>query len=120
MVSQYYQQIFRLWEHARIPADRHIEKLICILQVLISVPLLGCHYTNIKDLLDQTRNIKDMKKDIIVNFLKQERFATSRLNWEPRRLARKSVKKSAGSVKSAAKSTDMKKALQELIGTTYI
>ena len=79
-VSQYYQQIFRLWEHAGMPADKHIEKFICTLRPLISTPLLSHYYTDIKDLLDKARNIEDIKKDIVVNFPKQEKFGTSRLN----------------------------------------
>ena len=53
-------------------ADEYIEKFIHILQLLISIPVLDCRYTNIMDLLDKVRNTKDMKKDIVVNFSKQE------------------------------------------------
>ena len=61
-------------------ADEHIQKFICILQSLISAPLLGHCYTDIKDLLDKVKNIKDMKKDIVVNFLKQEKFGILKSN----------------------------------------
>ena len=87
-VSQYYQQIFSLWKHAAIPVDERIEKFICILQSLISTPLFGCRYTDIKDLLNKARNIKNMKKNIVINFPKQKRFDTSRLHQWPRWLIR--------------------------------
>ena len=58
---------------------------------MISASLLGRCYTDIKDLLDEARNIEDMKKDIVVNFPKQEKFGTSRSNQGPRRLAGKST-----------------------------
>ena len=106
-VSQYYQRIFRLWEHAGTPADERIEKFIRTLRPLISAPLLGRRYTDIKDLLDEARNIEDMKKDIVVNFPKQEKFGTSRSNRGVRGLTGGSAG-SAGSAGPAAGSTDAK------------
>ena len=45
-----------------MPADECIKKLIYVLQLLIFALLLGCHYIDIKDLLDIAKNIKNMKK----------------------------------------------------------
>ena len=49
-----------------------------------------------------------MKKNIVINFPKQEKFAILRLNQKPRGLARKSAK-SAGLAKSATRSTNTKR-----------
>ena len=88
-------------------ADKCIEKFIHTLQLLISVPLLGCCYTDIKDLLDKARNIEDMKKDIVVNFPKQEKFSTSRSNRGVRGLTREFAR-SAGLAGPAARFTNTK------------
>ena len=91
-----------------MPADKHIEKFIRTLQPLFSVPLFDRCYTNIKDLLDKARNIEDMKKDIVVNFLKQEKFGTLKSNQG----AKKLTKRSAGFAKLtklAVESTDAKR-----------
>ena len=79
-VSKYYQQIFRLWQNAETLADKRIEKFICILWPLISNPLLGHKYTDIKILLDKARSIEKIKKDIINNFPKQEKPFTSKFS----------------------------------------
>ena len=86
-------------------ANKYIEKFIHILESLIFAPQLGCCYIDIKDLLDKAKNIKDMKKDIIVNFPKQEKFVILRSNQRSKRL----TKRSARLVKLAARSTDTKK-----------
>ena len=80
IVNKYYQQIFRLWQIAETPADEKIEKFIYILWPLILNPLLDCKYTNIKILLDKTKNIEEIKKDIISNFSKQEKLFTSKFS----------------------------------------
>ena len=103
-----------------MPADEHIEKFIYILQPLISIPLLGHCYTDIKDLLDKAINIEDMKKDIIINFSKQKRFTTLKSTQRPRKSTKRSAKRSAGLVKFVAGLTNTKKTLQELIRTAYI
>ena len=92
--------------------------------MISALPLDYC-YINIKDLLNKARNIKDIKKNIVINFPKQEKFSTSRLNQRPRRLARKLAELTglaglAGLAKSAAEFIDTKKILRELIGTAYI
>ena len=97
-----------------MPTDERIKKFICTLQLLISAPLLGRRYTDIKNLLDKARNIENIKKDIVVNFLKQKKFGTSRLNQRPRELTKRSVE-SAKLARPTAKSTDTKKNLRELI-----
>ena len=91
-----------------MPADKHIEKFIRTLQPLIFASLLSRRYTDIKNLLDKARNIKDMKKDIVVNFLKQEKFGISRSNQRVRELTEESAE-SAGLAKPATESTDAKK-----------
>ena len=50
-----------------------------------------------------------MKKDIVVNFSKQERFITLKSNQKSEKSTKRFGKKSAGLAKSAVKSTDMKK-----------
>ena len=70
IVSEYYWQIFRLWQNAETSADKKIEKFICILSLLISNPLLGRKYTDIKILLDKAKSIEEIKKDINGNFPK--------------------------------------------------
>ena len=77
---------------------------------MIFAPLLDCRYTDIKDLLDEARNIEDIKKDIMVKFPKQEKFDTLRSNQEARGLTRRSAG-FAGSTRPATGSTDVKKAL---------
>ena len=69
-ISEYYQQIFRLWQNAETPVDKKIEKFICTLRLLISNPLLGRKYMDIKILLDKARSIEKIKRDIIGNFPK--------------------------------------------------
>ena len=89
-------------------ADKCIKKFICTLWPLISAPLFDCLYTNINNLLDKARNIKDMKKDIVINFPKQEKFSISKSNQR----LRGSTKGSTGPeelAKSATRSTDAKK-----------
>ena len=97
-----------MWEHAGTLLDKRIKKFIRTLQLLISAPLLGRYYIDIKNLLDKARNIKDMKKDIIVNFPKQEKFGILRLNQGARELTGGSAG-STGLAKPAARSTDIKK-----------
>ena len=60
-----------------------------------------------------------MKKNIVINFLKQERFATLKSNQRLKRLARGSTK-CIKLAKPAAGFTDTKKALWKLIGIAYI
>ena len=103
-----------------MPANKCIKKFIRTLKLLIFASLLGCCYTNIKNLLDKAKNIKDIKKNIVVNFSKQKRFTTLRSKQRPRRLAEKFAETSAGLAKPIAISIDTKKALQELIRTVYI
>ena len=92
--------------------DKHIKKFIHTLQLLISAPLFGCYYADIKDLLDEARNIEDMIKDIVVNIPKQKKFAILKLN--------RGLKRSAELARSATRSTNTKKALRELIRVPYI
>ena len=47
---------------------------------MISNSLLGCKYTDIKILLEKARSIEEIKKDIIDNFSKQEKFFTSKFS----------------------------------------
>ena len=75
-VNEYYRQIFRMWQNAETPKDEKIKKFICILRLLISNPLFGGKYTDIKILLDKAKNIEKIKKNIIGNFLKQEKLFT--------------------------------------------
>ena len=91
--------------------DEYIKKFICILWLLISVPLFGHYYIDIKNLLNKARNIEDMKKDIVVNFPKQERFTILRSNQRPKRLAKRfaGLTKPAELIKPAARSTNINK-----------
>ena len=73
-VSEYYQQIYRLWQNTEMSADERIEKFIHILRPLISNLLLGHKYMGIKMLLDKAKSIEEIKKDIIDNFPKQEKL----------------------------------------------
>ena len=98
-----------MWKYAKTPMNEYIEKFIYTLQPLISALLLGHRYTDIKDLLDKTRNIEDMKKDIVVNFPKLERFTTLKSNQGSKKSIKESAKGFAGSVGSAAESTNIKK-----------
>ena len=91
-----------------MPADERIKKFIHTLQPLIFTPLLGRYYTDIINLLDKARNIQDMKKNIVVNFSKQEKFGISRSNWVARGSTR-GFAGSAGLARPAAGSTDAKR-----------
>ena len=55
-----------------------------------------------------------MKKNIVINFPKQEKFATSKLNWGLKKSIKKSAERSARSVKFAAEFTNTK---QSSVGT---
>ena len=62
-VSQYYRRIFKLWQHTETPADERIEKFIRTMRPILSNPLLGRKYTDIKVLLDEARSIEEIKRD---------------------------------------------------------
>ena len=63
-----------------MPTNKRIKKFICILWPLILNSLLGRKYTDINILLDKAKSIKEIKKNIIGNFSKQEKPFTLKFN----------------------------------------
>ena len=78
---------------------------------MIVILQFNCYYTNIKILLDTAKNIEDMKKDIVVNFSKQEKFAISKSNKKSRKSIGKSAREFIRLIESANKFTDIRKKL---------
>ena len=76
---------------------------------MISALLFGCHYTDIKELLDKLRNIRDIKKNIVINFPKQKKFAILKSNQRPKRSIKGSERGFARLAKFVAGSTNIKK-----------
>ena len=72
--------------------DKFIKKFICILQLLILAPLSDYHYTDIKNLLDKARNIKNIKKNIMIDFLKQKKLIILNFNQGSEGLRKESEK----------------------------
>ena len=71
-VSKYYYRIFKLWTRANTPIDKRIVKFTRSLKSSISMPLLGCKFTSIRAVLDETQDIKDAQKEITYTFPRQD------------------------------------------------
>ena len=69
-VNECYHKLFKLWQQTNIPEDQQIEKFKLTLKPSILAPLLALKHTNLRDLLELTRLIKDQKKEISNNFPK--------------------------------------------------
>lgn len=110
-INQYYQHIFRLWEYAETLINNWINDFIRILQSLIFGLLFGRRYTNIKKLLKKAKNIRNIRKNIISNFLKQEKFAILKFNLRLnlQRFTKKFIRSAMRFSRSALKSMATKK-----------
>ena len=64
-VTEYHQRLQRLWHRARTNEDERIEKFKVTMLPSLSSSLLARNYTRVRDLLDDARQIEDLKKDIL-------------------------------------------------------
>ena len=89
-VNEYYHRLFKLWQQASTPKDQRVEKFKLTLKPSISAPLLALKHTNLRDLLESARLIKDQKKEINNNFPKDSpRPMRTFCPWESNRWANK-------------------------------
>jgi retrotransposon gag protein len=64
-VTEYHQRLQRLWHRARTDEDERIEKFKITMLPSLSSSLLAKNYTRVRDLLDDARQVEDLKKDIL-------------------------------------------------------
>jgi len=63
-VTEYHQRLQHLWHRARTDEDERIEKFKITMLPSLSSSLLAKAYTRVRDLLDDARQVEDLKKDI--------------------------------------------------------
>ena len=62
-VNEYYHRLFKLWQQTSTLEDQRVEKFKLTLKPSILAPLLALKHTNLRNLFESARLIKDQKKN---------------------------------------------------------